>query len=539
MDSATLTSREGIVGGGKDDHYRFTVLGDGLVRMEWAPDCIFEDRPSSFAAYRNDADTPSFEVKETHGKLEIITQRLHLTYNKREFTSHGLYALIFGFTRSLWRFKESGQPNLGGTYKTLDCIDGKIYIDDGYDIELEPGVLSPKGYALLDDSRSLLFDDKKGFVEPRRTSEMGDRLDFYLFGYGHDYHDAIKALYSISGPTPILPSWALRNWWSRYYDYSAQSYLEHVDRFRSEGIPLSVAVLDMDWHLNETDKKVVEAGQTGWTGYIWNRELFPEPSGFMKELHKRKLRTSLNDHPADGIHSYEDKYHEMAIRPGFDASENKPIPFDCVDPGYLQAYLDIIIKALEEEGCDFIWMDWQQGPFSWLKDVDPLWVLNHYHMAQTECQDRFGGPGSHRYPVGFSGDTVISWASLAFQPEFTATASGIGYGWWSHDIGGHMLRARDDELTVRWTQFGALSPILRLHSTKNRWITKEPWRIQDAPGRILQDLLRFRHRLIPYLQSMNVRASEGEPLVQLLYWQYPKKDEAYSYKNQYYFDRKC
>ncbi|KAH6692821.1 glycosyl hydrolases family 31-domain-containing protein [Leptodontidium sp. MPI-SDFR-AT-0119] len=264
----------------------------------------------------------------------------------------------------------------------------------------------------------------------------------------------------------------------------------------------------MDWHLNETDKKVVEAGQTGRTGYIWNRELFPEPSGFMKELHKRKLRTSLND-------SYEDKYHEMAIRLGFDASENKPIPFDCVDPGYLQAYLDIIIKALEEDG---------QSARS-----------KKYPLIFS----RFGGPGSHRYPVGFSGDTVISWASLAFQPDFTATASGIGYGWWSHDIGGHMLGARDDELTVRWTQFGALSPILRLHSTKNRWITKEPWRIQDAPGRILQDLLRFRHRLIPYLQSMNVRASEGEPLVQLLYWQYPKKDEAYSYKNQYYFDRKC
>ena len=57
---------------------------------------------------------------------------------------------------------------------------------------------------------------------------------------------------------------------------------------------------------------------------------------------------------------------------------------------------------------------------------------------------RYAGPGSHRYPVGFSGDTVVTWESLDFQPYFTATASNIGYGWWSHDIGGHMLGIRSD-----------------------------------------------------------------------------------------------
>lgn len=535
-------SRNGIVGGRKTDHYRFTVLADGIIRMEWAPDCVFEDRPSSFAAYRDNAIIPPFEVKETDTRLDIITQRLHLSYNKKSFSSHGLYALIFGFTRSLWRFKEVGQPNLGGTYRTLDCIDGKTHIDDGYDIELEPGILSPKGYALLDDSKSMLFDSQTDFVAARRPSADGDRLDFYLFGYGHDYREAIKAMYTISGPPPTLPRWALGNWWSRYYDYSAESYLELMDRFQGERIPLSVAVLDMDWHLNETDKNVIQAGQTGWTGYTWNPELFPDPPAFTDELHKRNLKVSLNDHPADGIHSYEEKYQEMAQRLGFDSSGGKPIPFDCVDKEYLHAYLDIIIKGLEKDGCDFIWMDWQQGPFSWLQDVDPLWVLNHYHMAQNAkihkhplIFSRYAGPGSHRYPVGFSGDTVISWASLAFQPEFTATASNIGYGWWSHDIGGHMLGERDDELTVRWTQFGALSPILRLHSTKNRWITKEPWRINGAPGRILQDTLRFRHRLIPYLQTMNVHASMGEPLIQPMYWKHPDKPQAYAFKNQYFF----
>src|SRR3990172_3567611 len=49
---------------------------------------------------------------------------------------------------------------------------------------------------------------------------------------------------------------------------------------------------------------------------------------------------------------------------------------------------------------------------------------------------RWGGLGNHRYQIGFSGDTIAVWDSLAFQPYFTATAANVGYGYWSHDIGG-------------------------------------------------------------------------------------------------------
>lgn len=91
---------------------------------------------------------------------------------------------------------------------------------------------------------------------------------------------------------------------------------------------------------------------------------------------------------------------------------------------------------------------------------------------------RYAGPGSHRYPIGFSGDTHITWESLDFQPYFTTTATNIGYGWWSHDIGGHMLGYKDDELTARWTQYGIFSPIMRLHSSCSEFNGKEPWRFK-------------------------------------------------------------
>jgi alpha-glucosidase (family GH31 glycosyl hydrolase) len=72
-----------------------------------------------------------------------------------------------------------------------------------------------------------------------------------------------------------------------------------MDRFRKEDIPLCVSVIDMDWHLVD-HPAVKAAGFSGWTGYTWNRDLFPDPKGFLAELHKRGLKVTINDHPADG-----------------------------------------------------------------------------------------------------------------------------------------------------------------------------------------------------------------------------------------------
>lgn len=543
-DMRPIVQTSPYVGGTASDKYRFTVLTDGVLRYEWAPDGKFEDRPSAFAAQREQHSVPDFRLRETESSLEIVTSRFHMTYNKQEFTPYGLFAVVHGYTNHTWRYGEQGE-NLGGTFRTLDNIDGRVGVD--------PGVVSRDGFASIDDSHTMLFT-QDGFVAPRQPGK--DRIDGYIFCYGRDYREAVRALYKISGPQPLLPRWTLGNWWSRYYEYTTESYLELVESFKDIRVPLSVGVIDMDWHLVK-DPRVAAAGVTGWTGYTWNKNLFPNPKTFIKALHDRKLKISLNEHPAEGIANYEEMYVAMAKALNFDTSNKETIPFDCADPTFLKAYFDILIKHLDDDGPDFWWIDWQQGPYSRLPGIDPLWVLNHFHYLHNErlqaerkpsdgggsrpiIFSRYAGPGSQRYPVGFSGDTVISWDSLNFQPEFTATASNIGYGWWSHDIGGHMLGLRDDDLTARWVQLGVLSPIMRLHSTKTRWVCKEPWKLPagsgDGPRDVVTKFMRLRHRLIPYLHTMNARAAEeGYPLIQPMYWEYPNRDEAYKVPNQYYF----
>ena len=180
----------------------------------------------------------------------------------------------------------------------------------------------------------------------------------------------------------------------------------------------------------------------------------------------------------------------MARRWASTPTSELPIDFDPADPAFLEAYLEVLHHPLEAEGVDFWWLDWQQGGVTRIPGLDPLWLLNHFHFLDSGRAtagapltfSRYAGVGSHRYPIGFSGDTVITWASLDFQPYFTATASNVGYGWWSHDIGGHFFGGKDDELTVRWTQLGVFSPIMRLHSSRARSTARSRGGSASAPS---------------------------------------------------------
>jgi len=508
------------------DLFRITVLTSGLLRLEYSPDGVFEDRASAFALFR-DLPVPSFRLIETDHHLEIVTDRVHLVYDRGPFSTSGLSIQVRGNVssyHSIWRYGDT-PDDLRGTARTLDMADGAV--------PLEPGVVSGWGFAVLDDSRTLVLTDD-GWVAPRD----GARTDLYFFGFGLDHRDAIKAFYAVSGPTPVLPRFALGNWWSRYHRYTADEYVELITRFADEGIPFSVSVLDMDWHLVDVDPQY----GSGWTGYSWNTELFPDPAGFLRWLHDKGLRVTLNVHPADGVRAFEDVYPQMAKALGRDPASGDPIAFDVTDPEFLTAYFEILHRSLERTGVDFWWIDWQSGPHSRVAGIDPLWMLNHFHFLDNARDgkrpltfSRYAGPGSHRYPVGFSGDALITWASLDFQPYFTATASNIGYGWWSHDIGGHMFGGKDDELATRWVQLGVFSPILRLHSSLSPFNTKEPWRFGPEARAVMTEFLRLRHRLVPYLHTMNHRAAAGEPLVQPMYWSHPTERDSYQVPNQFMF----
>src|SRR3954447_3790368 len=195
------------------DTYRITALTAGLLRLAHAAHRRIENRPSALALHPRLA-VPQFDVTDSGTHLVLTTSRLRLTYDKGPFSTSGLAVEVLGGIttyHSVWRHGQPA-PNLGGTARTLDLADGAV--------PLETGVVAREGFAVLDDSRSLVWDPD-GWVSPR----SGERPDLYVFAYGRDHPEAVRAYYAVSGRTPVLPRWALGNWWSRYHAYTAEEYL--------------------------------------------------------------------------------------------------------------------------------------------------------------------------------------------------------------------------------------------------------------------------------------------------------------------------
>ena len=513
---------------------RFTLLSSQMVRLEWAEDGKFENRPS-FAVVNRKCATVPFTKQEKGRELIIRTKHLTVSYkpNGRKLSRNNL-SITFkvGKKKVTWFPGKKDSGNLGGTIRTLDETKGnRIHLRKPkrkwVDIDLGQGLLSKSGWVVVDDSDTIVLN--KGWVSNRRP---GQHQDIYFMGHGLDFKAALKDSANVFGRQPLPPRYAFGYWYSRYWAYTDKEIEEVVQNHDNASIPLDVMVIDMDWHLE------------GWTGYTWDKRYFPDPQDLLQWLREKGLKITLNLHPADGIGPHEEQFSAMAKALGH-KDKNKAIPFDCTDPKFMKAYFELLHHPMEDDGVDFWWMDWQQGEETKLPGLDPLPWLNHLHWhdkAQRKekqrplCFSRYGGIGSGRYPVGFSGDTVIAWETLAYQPYFTSTAANVLYGYWSHDIGGHMPGSVPPELYLRWIQYGIYSPVLRTHTTKNP--TSER-RIHEFPAEyssLMVKAVRERYEMVPYIYTECRKGMDSAlSLCRPMYHEHPEEKAAYQTDGQYYF----
>lgn len=523
----------------EDTNVRFTVISDGTIRMEYAPDGKFINQHSFLAVERN---YPAVKFKLKKGAwIELSTSKMKLRYKKNSgaFTAENLQiSSMKGLTPAfVWKPGMKQQYNLKGTTRTLDGWDGdKCW---GHKADLEDGLLAKDGWTCLDDSNNFLFDgdaDNWNWVKTREHVEGAQ--DWYFMAYGHDYKAALKDYTLFAGRMPLPPRYAFGYWWSRYWMYSDHELRELCKNFENYNIPLDVLVIDMDWHY--TDK-----GRGSWTGWTWNKELFPDYRKLLKDLKADNgLRVTLNLHPAEGVRSYEEQYEAVARDNGVDPATKQEIPWISSKKSFIKSMFKNVLMPMNNAGIDFWWLDWQQEPFDKeVKNLSNTWWLNYIFFSQMERErqtrpliyHRWGGLGNHRYQVGFSGDTFISWASLDYQTYFNSTASNVLYGYWSHDIGGHNQEgANDAELYLRWIQYGVFSPILRTHATAAGHIERRIWKYANFEQ--MCDAIYLRYALIPYIYTMARWSYDtGVGMCRPMYYDYPEADEAYRYEGQYMF----
>ena len=534
----------------QDGTVRFTVITDGTVRMEYAPDGKFMDSKSFIAVNRSYPEA-KYKVSDNGKKVVISTDCFTLSYTKGAgpLTERNLSIVSAKAPKKTkatnriipfaWHPGQKDAPgaNLKGTYRTLDGYDGDTHPESGK-MPLEDGLLSRSGWTVIDDSEGYIFDNSDWQWVVHRPNE-GKTQDLYFLAYGNDYKKALHDYSVFAGKEPLPPRYAFGYWWSRYWSYSDNELRQLVGKMHQYDIPLDVLVVDMDWHYTEE-------GRGGWTGYTWNKRLFPSPKGFLDWAKSQNLKTTINLHPADGIKHYEDKYADMARWMGMDPAEKKDIPWQASSKRFMQGWYDKVLRPMERDGVDFWWLDWQQ----WNNDKEFPRLSNTWWINYTTFTDmarhsdkrpmlyhRWGGLGNHRYQIGFSGDAAISWKSLDFQPYFNSTASNVLYGYWSHDIGGHMWAdSINPEMYIRWMQFGAFSPIMRTHSTKSAALNKEPWVFADKERDIIHSIVKQRYAFAPYIYTMARHAYDtGVSICRPMYYDYPDAKEAYDNRNEYMF----
>ena len=521
---------------------RFTVLTPNCVRIEWG---AYVDVPTLFA-YNRSARCNGAQVTGDSKEIVIDTGRFRLTYQPdgKKFNANNLKVTFKKQGKNAeWNPELKNSDNLGGPVATLDTWSGPRQVTDG--------LLSRQGWFLLDDSASPLLTGSGIVQRPGgfRPGLMGSDFqvnpdrDWYLFVYGTDYKAALQSLAAVSGPATMPRRQIFGTWYCRWFNYTADDFREIARGYNDHGFPLDIIVMDMGWHTQaEARTGNGHGGSLGWSGYTWNKKLIPDPEKLIQDFKRNGLFVVLNDHPSDGVRSHDDCYQEfMKMLP--EGTPANP-PFNAGDPRYMNAFFEASHAPLEKQGVDFWWVDWQQDYiYQFVYGVPGLkhlpW-LNHLYFKHSEAGgqrgqgfSRWGGWGGHRYPIQFSGDTAVTWDMLRFEVPFTANSGNAGCFFWAHDIGG-FAGGREPEMYARWTQFGALSASLRVHSFGQ--LDRRPWIWGEPFVQSMRKAYQLRAKLMPYIYTSARQCYDQTlPLLRPMYLEYPELEQAYQNPQEYLF----
>ncbi len=559
-----------------DNAIRFSCLSSGVVRIEYSPSGVFEDRRSIRALTRPDP-VEFMDIREVDNILTLDTGQFILSYavGAGKLSDETLCAVAPGAKTPFWRHGQVDNTNLGGVHLSMDCVNREIIPEGVHEATSElydngsphqlwryrwaltggneqsainadnykgmsladvaallapgqrpenldnllkgrskypPGLLSKAGYFLFDDSAGAVYDPEKKWLAPRNAA--AGAKDLYLFYYGGDYRGALADYCLVFGHVPLIPRYSLGSWYSRFPTFDESGLRELIDEYEKHDLPLDVLVLDLEWH------------KYGWRGFDWDTNHIYDPEGFLSFLRDKQIHTTFNVHP-DGV-PYEDSHFEEFIRrAAIEVDEARRRDggvfrdFDTSIRRHADAFMDACHKPIQDQGVDFWWID-GACPVDPKHGVDrQLWTNHVYktHMEQNYADrrpmifSRTSGFGSHRYPFHFTGDTFSHWEVLKSQVEYTLRAGHIGQSFITHDIGGHLH------------DYEKLDPELYC-----RWVQwgalspafrlhssaggeRRPYAYEEKALVCVQRALQLRMELIPYLYTLAWEsATDGMPM---------------------------
>ena len=479
------------------------------------------------------------DVTSTEGGKQEVRER-HIFEGMISIAEEGDYALLLDVGQKMAR-----RHNL--------CIDGQTVIEmqnlwlpptASQIVHLNPGQHQLTAELTKDDQPTLYY--QKVNDETVFSSPVAERVDYTVFTGTPD--EIIATYRELTGKAPKMPSWALGYIHCRERFHSSDEILTTANRFKQEGLPISMIVQDWQYW-----------GNTGWNSMQFDADNYPDPKALTDSLHQMDIRLMLS------VWSKIDKSSvvgQQMERDGFYIPDTDWIDF--FNPEAAAAYWKNFKERLLPLGIDAWWQDATEpenddlagrrinkGLWSGeqVRNIYPLFVCQTVYNGlvatgrEPMILTRSGFPGIQRYNAAlWSGDVGNDWETFRRQLTAGLGIQAAGIPWWTYDAGG-FFRPQDQytnqdyiERMLRWIETSVYLPLMRVHGYMSN---TEPWNYGAEALQIIANCLKERERLQPYIDSCATAVAEkGYTLMRPLVFDFADDPEALQQKYEYMFGPK-
>ncbi|MEM6516133.1 MAG: TIM-barrel domain-containing protein [Bacteroidota bacterium] len=416
-----------------------------------------------------------------------------------------------------------------------------------------PIVMSSKQYMIHFDNAPIGYLDFDSKGDNTLTYETISGRKTYQIIVGNSWYDVLDNYTDLTGKQPMLPRWALGNFSSRFGYHTQDEVMETVEKFREANIPVDAIILDLYWFGKDVK------GTMGNLAFL--RDSFPNPEKMIKDLAADNVETILITEPFILTTS---KRWEETVEKNVLAKDSvgNPARYDFYfgNTGIVDIYSKTgnqwfkdIYKGLGEMGVNGFWGDLGEPEVlpSWVEfekgsadEVHNIYGHDWAKLVQEASLEanpnkrpfilmRAGYSGSQRYAmVPWSGDVSRSWGGLQSQPEIALQMGMQGMAYMHSDLGGFAGANLDDNLYVRWLQYGVFQPIFRPHAQED--VPSEPVFRSERAKKLSKKAIELRYKILPYnYHLMYENHTKGTPLMRPLFFEESDNPELSDYSNAY------
>ncbi|SDZ91437.1 TIM-barrel domain-containing protein [Psychroflexus halocasei] len=557
-----------------DGNYQMSYLLPDIVETEFIPEgsssiseshaVQLKERSSDFTISKNDN---SVEIHSEGIEINIQKSPFQITYF---YDSEKLISEKNGYQESDVGFEidfnlNESETLMGGGARALGMNRRghrlKLYnrAHYGYESKSElmnysmPIAISSKKYMIHFDNPSTSYLDFDSQFNNRLAYEAISGAKKYQVIAGNSWEKIIENYTALTGRQKLPPRWALGNFASRFGYHSQKETLETIDQFRKENIPVDAVILDLYWF-----GKTVQ-GTMG--NLAFDKDSFPKPKKMIKKLKRNNVETVLITEPF--ILTTSNRWDE-AVRADILAKDTLENPatydfyfgntglIDVFKPEAKQWFWEIY-DGLKNKGVNGWWGDLGEPEVhpdylqhhkakahevhniyghQWAKIISEGYRKN-YPDERPFILMRAGYSGSQKYGmIPWSGDVNRTWGGLEPQPEIALQMSLQGLAYMHSDLGGFAGNLNDDDLYVRWLQYGVFQPIYRPHAQEE--VPSEPIFRSEKAKNLSRKAIELRYQLLPYnYQLAFENQQKGLPLMRPLFFEEPENASLYNVSETY------